>query len=129
MSDKTKMGLSPKSKKRKITSPHLYSCEGLIKEVSIESEEVHFKLEPSMPYIFEKKSNNGSTERYLLFVDDANSRVAPIFKADQTFLAPPLVDFHSLIIAKANRMKVCLKVDDTQISGDTPMKVNSIFIV
>ena len=96
--------------------------EGLIKEVAIQDgTKVTFKLEPVAPYIFENKKDDGSTERCLLFVDDdKNPSAAKIITAGYEFVAPKLADFHSLIIAKANRMKVRIEVN---IKGN---KINDI---
>lgn len=94
----------------------LYKCEGFIKEVKIVSEGVSFTLEPAAPYIFEKKNDDGSTERCLLFVgDDKNPSAAKIIKAGHEFAAPKPADFHSLIIAKANRLKVRIIICDDSI--------------
>ena len=89
-----------------------YYAEALIKEVMATTDDkVSFTLEPVAPYIFEKKKGDGSTERCLLFVDDAkNSDMAKIVKTNQSFGAPEPVDFHSLIVAKANRLRVRLLV-------------------
>lgn len=85
-----------------------FHTEGLIKEVAIkDGTNVTLKLEPVAPFIFEKKKDDGSTERCLLFVDDdKNPSKAKIIKASHAFTAPKPADFHSLVIAKANRMKM-----------------------
>lgn len=94
--------------------PKLYYCEGLIKEVQIgEMNAVTFKLDPASPYIFEKMKDNGSTERCLLFVDNVQKpENAKIVQEDQDFTSSDLgSDLHSLIIAKANRLRVSVKSD------------------
>ena len=89
-----------------------YQCEGYIKEVTIEDGNVMFKLEPAAPYAFERKKDEGSTERCLLFVDDdKNPCEAQVVTANKDFSAPTAADFHSLIIAKANRLKACVKAE------------------
>lgn len=86
--------------------------ESLIKEVTaIGVDQVTFKLEPASPYVFEKKKDDGATERCLLFVDDAKKPCeAKIVATDQDFAAPKPADFHALLIAKANRLKVRVEV-------------------
>jgi hypothetical protein len=107
-----------------------FHTEGLIKEVRIEGEKVTFTLEPVASYIFEKKNDDGSTERCLLFVgDDKNPSAAKIITAGYEFAAPKPADFHSLIIAKANRLKVRIEVGDEQLFSAQPIIVNSITIM
>ncbi len=93
-----------------------YYIEGVIKNVTVEGNDVTFTLEPTSPYVFEKKNDDGSTERYLLFVeeiDDSSKHNAPltakIIDAKCKFKALNSSCFHSLIIAKANRMRVKIK--------------------
>ena len=96
-----------------------YYTEGTIKNVIVVGEDVIFTLEPTTPYVFEKKNDDGSTERYLLFVeeiDDSSKNKAPlmakIIDAKCKFKALGSSCFHSLIIAKANRMRMKIKVLD-----------------
>ena len=94
----------------------VYQCEGYIKEVKITKDDVIFTLEPTAPYLFENKKDDGSTERCLLFVDnDKNPSAAKIITAGYEFVAPKPADFHSLIIAKANRLKVRIIICDDSI--------------
>lgn len=103
-----------------------FHTEGLIKEVAIQDgTKVTFKLEPIAPYIFENKKDDGSTERCLLFVEDGkNPSAAKIITAGYEFVAPKPADFHSLIIAKANRIKV--KVEAEFVIKSKLKKVNQI---
>lgn len=92
----------------------LYYCEGLIKEVRIEEmSAVTFRIDPASPYIFEKMKDNGSTERCLLFVDNVQKPGnAKIVQEDQDFTSSGFgADLHSLIVAKANRLRVSVKSD------------------
>ena len=101
------------SDKDKAREEELYYTEALIKEVAaIGADQVSFKLEPISPYVFEKKKDDGSTERCLLFVDNAKKPCkAKIVAIDQGFIAPKPADFHALLTAKVNRLRVCLKVN------------------
>lgn len=95
----------------------MFHTEGYVKAVftgdkSDGNKKVSFKLEPIAPYIFEKKKDDGSTERCLLLVNDAKDPgAAKIVKTNQSFGAPEPVDLHSLIIVKANHLKVRVEVD------------------
>lgn len=86
--------------------------EALIKEVAaIGADQVSFKLEPISPYVFEKKKDDGSAERCLLFVDDAKKPCkAEIVATDKTFVAPKPVDYNAMLIAKVNRLRVRIEV-------------------
>lgn len=93
-----------------------YYTEGVIRNVTIEGNNVSFTLEPTSPYVFEKKNDDGLTERHRLFVeeiDDSSKNKAPltakIIDAKCKFKALNSSCFHSLIIAKANRMRVKIK--------------------
>ncbi len=89
-----------------------FCAEALIKEVAAAGvDQVSFKLEPTSPYVFEKKRDDGTTERCLLFVDDAKKPCkAEIVATDRDFGAPKPADFYALLIAKANRLKVRVEV-------------------
>ena len=102
--------MSDKDKTRKET---LYYTEAVVKEVAATgADQVSFKLEPTSPYVFEKKKDDGATDRCLLFVDDGKKpSKAKIAATDQDFTAPKPADFHALLIAKVNRLRVCLKVN------------------
>lgn len=99
-----------------------FCAEALIKEVAVtDADQVSFKLEPTSPYVFEMKNDNGATERCLLFVDDAKKPCkAEIVATDQDFAAPKPVDFNALLIAKANRLRVRITViiDKSDCIGD-----------
>ena len=93
-----------------------YYTEGTIKNIAVEGKDVTFTLEPTSPYVFEEKNDDGSTERHLLFIeeiDDSSKNKAPlmakIIDAKCKFKALASSCFHSLIIAKANRMRVKIK--------------------
>ena len=93
------------------SSQRLYHCEGLIKEVNVSEGEVSFTLEPVSPYLFEKKTDDGKIERQLLFVSK-KSDAAKIVSAGQRFVLPSSnckCDLNTLLIVKANRMKVCVE--------------------
>ena len=104
----------------------MYHCEGLVKEIAVKGGKVTFKLEPSAPYVFEKKKDNGTTERSLLFVEEVESpKVAKIIAANYGFSAPESADLHSLIIAKTNRMKVKVV---SNLKGKCIFKVCIVFV-
>lgn len=98
--------------KDKTKKEELYYTEALIKEVAaIGADQVSFKLEPISPYVFEKKKDDGATERCLLFVDNVTKPCkAKIVVTDKTFVAPKPADFNALLIAKANHLKVRIEV-------------------
>ncbi len=103
-----------------------YCIEGMLKEITVVDEKVAFRLEPVAPYIFEKKRDDDSTERCLLLVDNReNPSVARVVKTDRWFAAPAPLDFHSLLIAKANHMKVRLNTDEKAIE-QIPLVVSKI---
>ena len=59
-----------------------YYTEGIIKNVTVESSNVSFTLDPTAPYVFEKKNDGGSAERCLLFVKEGkNAYTARIIKS------------------------------------------------
>ena len=113
-----------------------YYTEGVVKSVTVEGTNVFFALEPTAPYVFETKKEDGTTERCLLFIEEvdessetqntntesSNSKdgngtdenknwvEARIVDAKCKFSASGLEYLHSLIVAKANRMRVKIKV-------------------
>ena len=89
-----------------------YYCEGFVKEVRVVKNEVSFTLEPAVPYMFEKKTDDGKTKKFLLFVDDLKTpREAKIYDDEQEFSAPSKCDFSAMLIARANRLKVRVTAD------------------
>ena len=101
-----------------------YYTEGTIKNVTVEGSNVSFTLDPIAPYVFEKKNDGGSTERCLLFVNEGkNADTAQIIKTDAKFKAPKPADFQSLIIAKANRMRVKICVQKLEKQQSTLIKM------
>lgn len=94
-----------------------FYTEGVVKEISVKEKTAHegdvvsFVLEPVSPYIFEKKKDNGGTEKYLIFVDNVdNPNESRIKKSRLDFTMPNPCDVNSLLIAKANRMRVGITV-------------------
>ena len=104
-----------------------YHTEGFVKEIIIMDGKVTFKLEPTAPYIFEKKIDDGSVVRMLLLVDD-DMAVAKLVDVKHSFVGPQAVDYNSLVIAKANRLKVVLTVDRVKKESST-IEVTSICIL
>lgn len=85
----------------------MYLCEGIIKEVTVENGKVSFKLEPTAPYLFERKNDDGTIERCLLFVENTPKlEAARIVGPSQEFIPPMPSDLNTLLIAKANRLKI-----------------------
>ena len=85
----------------------MYHCEGFVREVKISDAKVTFTLEPASPYLFEKKTDDGKTKKLLLLVNDTKTpNEASIYNDDQEFSAPEKCDLKSMLIAKANRLKV-----------------------
>lgn len=100
-------------------------CEGFIKEVRVTKDgKVTFTFEPVAPYLFEKKSEDGKTEWCLLFVDD-NLHNAEIVKPTHEFVPPGPSDLNTLLIAKANHMKVRLVVNS--FAEPIPVAVLTVF--
>lgn len=106
-----------------------YHCEGLIKTVKVEKdgddEKVMFTIEPSSTYLFERKKDDGTMERRLLFVkSDADTKNgqsgtlneqikelnAKIIASSSEFKAPIPCWVNTLLIAKANRMRVRIEI-------------------
>ena len=119
-----------------------YHCRGLVKEVMVDNGKVSFKLEPSAPYMFERKAADGTMERCLLFVESevksanadkngqsnaSNCQIkevnAKVVEPSREFKAPIPCWFNTLLIAKANHMRVGVDVDENQIS-EAPMMVS-----
>lgn len=90
-----------------------YCCEGFVKEIEVaKGKSVSFKLEPAAPYLFEKKADDGKTKRCLLLVDDSkNPEEAKVWDSDNKFFPPDPSDLNTILIAKANHMKVRVKVN------------------
>ena len=89
----------------------MYQCEGFVKEVKIANDgKVSFTLEPSAPYLFEKKEADGKTKRLLLFVDDPQKPDSAKIVGDkeEAWFSAPLEngDLSAMLIAKANHLKV-----------------------
>ena len=103
---------SAEGKKKSAKKGNVYYAEALIKEITVTNDKASFKLEPVAPYFFEKKKDDGSPERYLLFVENTrNPSKAKIVKMHQDFSMQVSAVFHSLLIAKANRLKVRVEMD------------------
>lgn len=89
-----------------------YCCEGFIKEIEVlKGESVLFKLDPVAPCIFDMKADDGKVKRCLLLVDDLkNPAEAKVQDSNNKFVPPKSADLNTLLIAKANHMKVRVKV-------------------
>lgn len=88
-----------------------YQCEGFIKEVKIANDgKVSFTLEPTAPYLFEKKESDGKVKKLLLFVDNPQKPDSAKIVGDkeESWFSAPLDkgDLSAMLIAKANRLKV-----------------------
>ena len=87
-----------------------YQCEGFVKEVKIASNgKVSFTIEPTAPYLFEKKEDDGKTKKLLLMVDDSKKPIeARSLCGDEEpkFSAPSKCDLSTMLVAKANHLKV-----------------------
>lgn len=104
-----------------------YHCEGLIKEVSVKDGKVSFKMEPSAPYMFERKKADGAAERCLLLVEDkSESPAAMIISPSHELIPPKPSDLNTLLIAKANRMRAIVEAAD--IKHDAAIEVQTINI-
>lgn len=117
-----------------------FHTEGLIKEVAINGAKVTFKLEPSAPYVFEKKKDDGSTEKCLLFVDGDKKNICQgdtdIVDSYAAYVSQSKVEFEakkgyvqSLLFAKSNRMRIRVEVCDSHFSDKFPIKVGSIVVL
>ena len=84
----------------------LYVCEGFVKKVEVAKDgEVKFTLDPSAPYIFEKKTEDSTAKRYMLLASE-NSDDVIIRKLTQEFVPPSPSNLNTLLIVKAGHMKV-----------------------
>ena len=108
-----------------------YHTEGFIKEILVcevgRRCKVSFKMEPAAPFLFEYKKLDGTTERRILFVE-CNNIDAKILNPSQEFKAPSKCDLNTLLIAKANRMKVNV-VSTAVVEGDAPMPIKGITVL
>lgn len=97
------------------TSQPSYCCEGFIKEVKIAEGGVTFTLEPAVPYLFEKKEDDGKTKKLLLLVDDSKTpheaRILDGDKEPRFSVSFAKCDLSAMLIAKANRLKIRVKSD------------------
>jgi len=89
-----------------------YHCEGFVKEIEVVKDKgVSFTLDPAAPYLFEKQADDVKTKRCLLLVDDSkNPAEARVWDINNKFAPPKPSDLNTLLIAKANHMKVRVKV-------------------
>ena len=108
-----------------------YYTEGFIKEIRVcevgRRCKVSFKMEPAAPYLFEHKKVDGTTERCILFVE-CNNIDAKILNSSQEIKAPSKCDLNTLLIAKANRMKVSVAAT-VVVEGDEPMPIKGITVL
>ena len=109
----------------------MYHTEGFIKEVRVcevgRGCKVSFTMEPVAPYLFEYKKLDGTTERRIMFVE-CNSIDAKMLHPSQEIIAPSKCDLNTLLIAKANRMKVNVAAAAV-VKGDMPMPIKSITVL
>jgi len=120
--------MSKKHEQHNPSNQASYFCEGFVKEVTAPNDDgkVVFKLEPATPFLFEKKTDDGKTKKLLLFVDDAKTpNAAKIYEEDQEFFAPSKCDFCSMLIAKANRLKIRV----TSNLAPTPFSVEELTVL
>lgn len=104
-----------------------YCCEGFVKEIEVvKGKRASFTLEPAAPYVFENKADDGKVKRCLLFIDGPkNPADAKVLDCDSKFVPPKPYDLSTLLIAKANRLKVRVKVS----FQTTPIPVNEFVVL
>ena len=100
-----------------------YYCEGTVRQVKVVNGVARFTIEPSAPYIYEKEQavdGGKRVDRWLLMADslDIPQNVHRIRAVDFTIPSP--ADFNSLLIAKANKLKIRVVVE---LSGDPKQTV------
>lgn len=105
----SKQTVVPNNKSGDQTSSCLYT-EGFVKTVFKEKDVVAFKIEATSPYLFEIKEddNVSSVKRQMLLLDEKRT-IAHIKDENHSFTITQS-DFNSILIVKANHMKVRLTV-------------------
>ena len=103
-----------------------YHTEGFVKTVSKGGEGERFTVEAASPYLFEsmEKNADGSAKRKILLVSDDESS-ARIY-AESVEFKMQSVDFASLLVIKANHMKVQLAVVVEDKTDDNAEKIAAL---
>lgn len=87
-----------------------------------------FTIEPTSPYLFDDKINGNKRE--ILLRDGITAKIVSV-TCEFSFQNPPpnnLFDVNSILIMKANRIKVKLEVDEKTLTASTA-KVVSITVL
>ena len=113
----------------------MYYCEGTVRQVKVVNGVAKFTIEPSVPYIYEKEQvvdGVKRVDRLLLMADslDIPQNVRLFRAVDYTIPSP--ADFNSLIIAKANKLKVRVVVelsDDPKQTVPDCLEVNQLEVL
>lgn len=91
-----------------------YYCEGTVRQVKFVNGVARFTIEPSAPYIYEKEQavdGGKRVDRWLLMADSLDiPQNVRLFRAVD-FTIPSPADFNSLLIAKANKLKIRVVVE------------------
>ena len=112
-----------------------YYCEGTVRHIMATNGVASFNIEPSAPYIYEKEHTVDGVkrvERRMLMFDSLDApEQARLVKA-KNFIIPSPADFNSLLIAKTNKLKVRIEVeesDDLKQDVSGCLKVNQFEIL
>ena len=92
----------------------MYYCEGTVRQVKVVNGVAKFTIEPSVPYIYEKEQTEDGVKRVvrlMLVVHSLDTPKRARFFGLVYFRIPSPADFNSLIIAKANKLKVRVVVE------------------
>ena len=106
-----------------------YHTEGFVKTVSKDEKGVKFTVEAVSPYLFESKEKkvDGLAKRKMLLVTDEENGVRICDESVEFEMRS--VDFASLLVVKANHMKVKLLVElEDGKSIPNPCEITSIEI-
>ena len=100
-----------------------YHTEGFIKMVSKGKDGVVFTIEATAPYLFESKcdSKESTVKRKVLLVCE-NEETALIKDECVRFLSTS-IDLTSLLIAKANHLKVLITIEDVSLLSVSTLNV------
>ena len=101
-----------------------FIVEGVVKSVINDTSGARFTLTPTQQFTFEGE-NGGASSRSLLFVEEAtSSHTAQIVDLNREFTTNSLMDFTSLLVMKANQLKVRIAVlkKDLNMGGRVPVR-------
>lgn len=104
-----------------------YKTQGYISEVDLIKET--FTLEPTAPYVFEKRNTDGTAEKLIMFVTDLNKRcsTAHLVKNDVAFHKSNICAA-TLVAIKHAHDKVEVDVKKLNASLKSPLAIENMWL-